>query len=68
MAKAITPVKGHFIYWRWIGDKLLNKSYIQDLVESPNGTILELNDGEHWTNHPTKVLRKEIFIAAIKKP
>lgn len=63
--KTLIPEKGKFIYWRWIGDKTFLKSFVQDILETESGMLLETTDSEMWSNYPTRILRHEIFIVKI---
>lgn len=62
--KPIQAKEKMYIYWRWkkTGTSL-SQSFIQKIVDSPHGQILELSDGISYTNYPNRVLRNEIFIA-----
>lgn len=63
--KRIEAKEKFYIYWRWNkSETSLSKSFIQKIIESPNGDILELSDGS-FTAYPNRVLRNEIFIAFI---
>lgn len=63
--KSITPEKHKWLYWRNIGDKSFSKSFIQNIIETPKGMLLELSDG-YYTACPLRLLRKEIFILQIE--
>lgn len=53
---------GQLIYWRWFDAKTLSKSYIQDIIKTESGEMLELSDSVHYTAYPNRVLKSEIFI------
>lgn len=63
--KTLVPVKGKWIYWRWVGDKTFLKRFVQDILETDSGMLLEISDNDMWSNFPTRVLRKEIFIVKV---
>ena len=57
-----------WIYWRWKdGSKSFLKSWIQDVVTTDKGLLLELSDSESWTNYPNKVLLSEIDYTLLVK-
>lgn len=53
---------GKFIYWRHLDNKSFTKSYIQNIVKTQSGNLLEISDSSHWTNYPTRILECDIFV------
>jgi len=53
---------GQIIYWRWLDSKALSKSYIQGIIKTESGDILELSDSVHYTAYPNRILKSEVFI------
>ena len=62
-AKIKTEMKKEtFIYWKWKNNNTYTKSYVQEIISTNEGNMLELADSTWWTNHPTRVLEKDIDI------
>jgi len=54
--------KGTWLYWKWPDASTYSKSYIQDIIETKEGLLLEISDSQWWTNYPTRILAKDIII------
>ena len=62
-AKIKTEMKKEtFIYWKWKKNNTYTKTYVQEIISTNEGNMLELADSTWWTNHPTRVLEKDIDI------
>ena len=55
-----------FIYWKWKDAKTYSKSWVQDVVETHTGTMLELTESTWYSAYPTRVLAKDIDILEAK--
>ncbi len=60
--KPVQPKVGEWILWRWIAGKTFSESRVQAIHETQAGSLLELTDNSFWSNYPTRILRKEIYI------
>ena len=65
--KKIQPKKNYWMLWRKRGDKYIFKSYIQDIMPTIFGKLIETSDRDNWTNYPNRILEKEIIIIKIHK-
>lgn len=54
--------KGGFIYWKYKGKDAYIQSYVQDVIKTDKGFLLELTDSSWWTNYPTRILQDDIDI------
>ncbi len=62
-------MKGKWIYWRWKDAKTnphtvstFFHSYVQEIIPTDKGNLLELNDSEVHSNYPNRTLENEIEI------
>jgi len=53
-----------WIYWKWRDDshKTYSKSWVQDIIETQCGDLLEITDTESWSKYPTRILKVDINI------
>ena len=54
--KKIQPKKNYWMLWRKRGDKYIFKSYIQDIMPTIFGKLIETSDRDNWTNYPNKII------------
>jgi hypothetical protein len=54
--------EGMTLIWRWKGsdNKTWSKSFVQNVIEVDDDSILELRDNDIWTAYPTRICLSEI--------
>ena len=61
--------QGTFIFWKHKDNcsKSYSESYVQSVIDTDGGILLELTDSTWWTKYPIRVLAKDIDILTKKQ-
>jgi len=59
-------MKGTFIYWKWKDAKTFSKAYVQEVIQTTSGTLLELTDSSWYSQYPKRVLEKDVDILSLE--
>jgi len=54
--------KGEFIYWKYRTKDTWNKSFLQEIIKTDQGNLLELSDSVVPSPYPLRVLQKDIDV------
>lgn len=66
MQSSNTLKSGTWIYWKRKDHDTWSRSYLQEIIDTDQGQLLELTDSSWITRHPTRILRKIIDVLITK--